>query len=98
MTEPRNGNGLPEASLGESLQFVVAGLLPSLVRGLFSPRRGAMKLLGKIDADARTAAVLKSIRAKHGGQGARLLGGRIVTLWGPDAIREVLDRSADVYA
>src|SRR5829696_2808606 len=97
MTDASNGNGLPEASLGESIRFVVAGLLPSLVRGLFSPRRGAMKLLTAIDADARATQVLRGIREKHGGQGAKLLGGRIVTLWGSDAIREVLDRSADVY-
>jgi cytochrome P450 len=88
---------LPKASLGESLQFVVAGLLPSLARGLFSPRRNVMKLLTRIDTDARAVAVLKGIRDKHGGQGAQLLGGRIVTLWGPDALREVLDKSADVY-
>jgi len=97
MAEPQNGNGLPDASLVESVQFVLAGLLPSLVRGLFSPRRGAMKLLTAIDADARATQVLRGIREKHGGQGAKLLGGRIVTLWGGDAIREVLDRSADVY-
>ena len=100
MTDPsRNGGGdrLPEASLAESVRFVVAGLLPALVRGLFSPRRGAMKLLTRVDADARTTRVLRGIREKHGGEGVRLLGGRIVTLWGQDAIREVLDKSADVY-
>ena len=106
MTESQNGNGaddraaasaLPKASLGEGVQFVVAGLLPALVRGLFSPRKGAMKLLTRLDADARTTAVLRAIRSKHGGEGVRLLGGRIVTLWGPSAISEVLDRSADVY-
>ena len=88
---------LPKASLTESLQFVGAGLLPALVRGLFSPRKGAMKLLTRLDTDARAVAVLGSIRDKYGGQGAQLLGGRIVTLWGPDALREVLDKSADVY-
>ena len=98
MTEQGNGNGLPEASLGESVRFVVAGLLPAVVRGLFSPRRSAMKLLTAVDADARATQVLRGIREKHGGQGVRLLGGRIVTLWGPDAIGEVLDRSADVYS
>jgi cytochrome P450 len=95
MTEPKSG--LPEASLGESVKFVAAGLLPALVRGLFSPRKGAMKLLTRLDADAKTTAVLRSIRAKHGGEGVRLLGGRIVTLWGPGAISEVLEKSADVY-
>ena len=88
---------LPKASLGESLRFVAAGLAPSLARGLFAPRRGVIKLLTRFDSDARAVAVLKGIREKHGGQGARLLGGRIVTLWGPDAIGEVLDKSADVY-
>jgi cytochrome P450 len=88
---------LPNASLGESLRFVAAGLVPSLARGQFSPRRGAMKLLTRVDSDARAVAVLKGIRDKHGGQGAQLLGGRIVTVWGPDALREVLDKSADVY-
>jgi hypothetical protein len=96
-TESKNGDGLPEASLVESLQFVLAGLLPNLVGGLFSPRRRATKLLTALDVDGRGARVLRGIREKHGGQGAQLLGGRIVTLWGGDAIREVLDRSADVY-
>jgi hypothetical protein len=90
--------GIPSAGIGESLRFVAAGLLPSLARGLFSPRRGVMKALTAADADRRAAAVLAGIRRRHGGQGAKLLGGRIVTLWGPDAIREVLDRSATEYA
>ena len=100
MAESSNGDqaGLPEASLADSVKFVVAGLLPSVVRGLFSPRPKAMKLLTRIDADARATAVLQGIRRKHGGQGVRLLGGRIVTLWGPDAIREVVDHSAETYA
>ena len=89
---------LPEASIGESVRFVVTGLAPALVRGLFSPRPRAMKLLTKLDADRRATEVLAGLRRKHGGDGVRLLGGRIVTLWGRDAIAEVLDQSADVYA
>ena len=96
MTEPGK-EGLPKASLGESIRFVVAGLLPSLARGLFSPRRRMMKVLTKLDTDRRAVGVLSGIRRKHGGQGARLLGGRIVTLWGDGALREVLDQSAEVY-
>jgi cytochrome P450 len=90
--------GIPKASLGESLRFVSAALVPSLARGLFSPRRGVMKALTKANADRRAARVLAGIRRKRGGEGVQLLGGRIVTLWGPDAIREVLDRSATEYA
>src|SRR5215212_12090241 len=89
--------GLGDASLVESLQFVVTGLLPSLARGLFAPRQKAMKLLTRLNTDARAIKVLSAIRDKHGGQGARLLGGRLAVLWGPDAIRQVLDKSADVY-
>ena len=89
---------LPEASIGESVKFVVAGLAPALVRGLFSPRPAAMKLLTKLDTDRRATEVLSDLRSKYGGEGVRLLGGRIVTLWGRDAIAEVLDKSADVYA
>jgi cytochrome P450 len=92
------GGGLPSASLGESLQFVVTGLLPSVLRGLFAPRRRWMKWLTAANTDGRAIEVLSKIRRKHGGDGVRLLGGRIVTLWGVDAIREVLDRSAEVYA
>ncbi len=91
-------DGLPAASLTDGVRVVLAGLLPSLVRGLFSPRPRTMRLLTAVDADRRTIDVLSSIRRKHGGQGVRLLGGRLVVVWGPDAIREVLDRSADVYA
>jgi cytochrome P450 len=96
--ESANGGGLPEVSVAESARVVTAGLLPSLVRGLFSPRPGAMRRLTAIDADRRTIEVLSDIRRKHGGQGVRLLGGRMVVVWGPEAIREVLDQSADVYA
>jgi cytochrome P450 len=95
----RQGDGgLPAASLPDSTKVVVAGLVPAVVRGLFKPRQGASKRLTAIDADRRTVEVLSKIRRKHPGQGARLLGGRMVVLWGRDAIREVLDRSADVYA
>ena len=73
-------------------------MVPSLVRGLFTPRRSAMKLLTKLDADGRAIGALSAVRRKHDGQGVKLLGGRIVVLWGEPAIREVLDGSADVYA
>jgi cytochrome P450 len=92
------GGGLPKASLPESLRFLVAGVVPTLVRGLFSPRRGAMRLLTALDADARTVRVLSALRGRHGGEGVRLLGGRMVTLWGEGALREVLDHSAERYA
>ncbi len=90
--------GLPAASLPESLSILVTGIVPALVRGLFSPRRSAMKLLTAIDADRRTISVLSGARSKHDGQGIKLLGGRIVVLWGEGAIKEVLDHSADAYA
>ena len=89
---------LPDASLRESVRVVVVGLLPSVLRGLFSPRRRWMKWLTAIDTDARAVEALSEIRREHPGQGAQLLGGRMVVLWGTDAIREVLDCSADVYA
>ena len=90
--------GLPAASVADSARVVRAGLLPSLIRGLFSPRPRAMKWLTARDADRRTVEVLSDIRRKHGGEGVRLLGGRLVVVWGTKAIREVLDNSADVYA
>src|SRR3954465_1550289 len=89
--------GLPEASLVDSLRVVITGLLPSVARGLFAPRKRVMKVLTALNTDARAAAVLRDVRSKHGGQGARLLGGRIAVLWGPGAIREMLDQSAEVY-
>jgi cytochrome P450 len=94
----RAGSGLAAASLADALAVVLTGLLPALIRGLFSPRRRAMRLLTVLDADRRAIAVLSRVKRKHGGQGVRLLGGRLVVLWGAEAIREVLDKSADVYA
>jgi cytochrome P450 len=93
-----SGSALPEASLGESLKFVLTGLLPSVARGLFSPRPRAMKLLTRLNTDRHAIAVLDSIRAKHGGEGVRILRGKIAVLWGEGAIREVLDNSATTYA
>ena len=90
--------GLPEASLADSLKFVALGLVPMLARGLFSAREGMVKLMATLGTDARAIAAISAIRRANPGQGARLLGGRIVLLWGTDAIREVLDQSADVYA
>jgi cytochrome P450 len=90
--------GLPAASLPDSVRVLVAGVLPALARGLFKPRPRVMRRLTAIDADRRTVQTLTAVRAKHPGQGVRLLGGRIVVLWGADAIREVLDRSAELYA
>jgi cytochrome P450 len=90
--------GLAAASLGESLRFVRVGLLPTLARGLFAPRPKAMRWLTKIDSDRRAVEFMSKLREKHGGQGVRVLGGRMVVLWGTEAIREVLDKSADLYA
>jgi cytochrome P450 len=89
---------LPQASLGESLRVLRTAVVPSVARGLFSPRRRAMKLLTARDADGRAVAVLSGLRSRHGGEGVRILGGRMVVLWGERAIREVLERSADAYA
>jgi cytochrome P450 len=90
--------GLPEGSLTDSLRFVATGLLPALARGLFSPRPRAMKWLTRLNTDGRAIKVLDSIRAKHGGEGVRLLRGKMTVLWGESAIREVLDNSATKYA
>jgi cytochrome P450 len=90
-------SSLPEASVAESLRVVFLGVLPAVSRGLFSPRPKVTRLLTSVDADRRTVEALAEIRRKHPGQGVKLLGGRIVVLWGPDAIKEVLEQSADAY-
>src|SRR5438128_1232342 len=90
--------GLPEASLPESVRVLLVGVIPSVMRGLFSPRPRVMKWLTALDTDRRAVDALSALREKHPGQGVRLLGGRIVVIWGEDALREVLDRSADLYA
>jgi cytochrome P450 len=89
--------GLPAASVPESVRILLVGVIPSLARGLFSPRRRAMKWLTALDTDRRAVEALAAIRAKRPGQGVRLLGGRIVVVWGEDALREVLDGSAVLY-
>jgi cytochrome P450 len=93
-----NPGGIPAASPAESVRVVALGLLPNLIRGLFSPRPAAMKLLTRARSDERMVDALANLRRKHPGQGLRLFGGRLVVLWGTDAIREVLDQSADTYA
>jgi cytochrome P450 len=95
--EPSRG-GLGEASLSESLTVVGVGVIPALLRGLFSPRPAAMRLLTGQNVDARAMAELSKLRRKYGGDGLKLLGGRLIVLWGEPAIREVLDNSADAYA
>src|SRR3954467_15002727 len=94
----RTERQLADGSLGESVRFVATGLVPALARGLFSPRPGAMKLLTRLNTDRRAIKVLDEIRAKHGGDGVRLLRGKMTVLWGEGAIREVLDNSATKYA
>jgi cytochrome P450 len=89
--------GLPAASVPESVRILLVGVLPSVARGLFSPRRRAMKWLTALGTDRRAVEALSAIRAKHPGQGLRLLGGRIVVIWGEEALREVLDGSAVLY-
>ena len=91
-------SALPKASLGESVRILATGVMPAIVRGLFSPRKRAMKLLTALDADRRAVDALSEIRRGRDGQGVRILGGRMAVLWGADAIREVLDQSADLYA
>jgi cytochrome P450 len=97
MSTDTERSALPEASLPESLQFVATGLLPSVGRGLFAPRKRMMNVLTRLNTDAKAISVLSKIRDEHGGQGVKLLGGKIVVLWGPDAIRDVLDSSADAF-
>src|SRR3954451_21343201 len=94
----RTERQLADGSLGESVRFVATGLLPALARGLFSPRPRAMKLLTRLNTDRRAIKVLDEIREKHGGDGVRLLGGKMTVLWGEGAIRDVLDSSATDYA
>jgi cytochrome P450 len=57
-----------------------------------------MKLLSALDGDRRAVATLAALRRRHDGEGIRLLGGRLVVLWGTESIRQVLDHSADLYA
>jgi hypothetical protein len=45
--------GLSDASLPESLAILLTGVLPALARGLFSPRRSAIKLLTAFHAHSR---------------------------------------------
>jgi cytochrome P450 len=89
--------GLPAASVPESLRILLVGVLPSVARGLFKPRRHAMKWLTALNTDGRAVEALSRIREKHPGQGVRVLGGRMVVVWGDDALREVLDGSAVLY-
>lgn len=96
------GSQLPAASLAESLSVLATGIVPPLVRGLFSPRRRAMKLLAALDADRRRCRCSRACAAATGGgrggggpaAARRADGGGL----GGRAIREVLGRSADVYA
>jgi cytochrome P450 len=86
-----------DASTGESLRFLATGLIPSVARGLFSPRPRAMKLLTRLNTDARAIAFMDGIRSKYGGDGVRFMRGKMTVLWSEDAIREVLDNSATEY-
>jgi cytochrome P450 len=96
--ETADAGGLPAASLPESVRILLVGVIPSVLRGLFSPRRRAMRWLTALNTDRRAVEALSQIRERHPGQGLRLLGGRIVVIWGEDALREVLDGSAVLYA
>src|SRR3954447_7815714 len=87
-----------DASLGESLRFLATGLIPSLARGLFSPRPRAMKWLTRLNTDRRAIEFLDGVRSKYGGDGVRFMGGKMTVLWGEEALREVLDNSATRYA
>jgi hypothetical protein len=91
------GGGLADASIREAPAVLATGVVPALVRGLFSPRRRAIKLLTAINADGRAVSVLTGLRRKYDGQGMRLLGGRMIVLWGASAMQEVLDHSAELY-
>jgi cytochrome P450 len=90
--------GLSEATLAESLRVLLTGIVPALARGLFSPRPGAMKLLTRLEADRRAVSTLAGLRRKYGGDGLRLLRGKIIVVWGVPAITEVLERSSEEFA
>jgi hypothetical protein len=57
-----------------------------------------MKWLTRLNTDGRAIKTLDAIRAKHGGEGVRLMRGKMTVLWGEKAIRDVLDNSATTYA
>src|SRR3954453_21113063 len=63
-------------------------------------RHGPGRRRGPVEAarQARRGGGPAGAGPDRGGLGFRLLGGRIVVVWGRPAIREVLDQSADVYA
>src|SRR3954451_7001800 len=96
MTQSRTE--LSDATTPESLRFLATGLIPSVARGLFSPRPRAMKLLTRLNTDRRAIEFMDGIRSKYGGDGVRFMRGKITVLWGENAIREVLDNSATDYA
>lgn len=88
---------LPSASLAGGISFVVLQLLPNLAAGLFSPRARVVRLVTRLDTERRAAAALARMRREHPGEAVRILGGRIVLVFGVEAIREVLDRSAEDF-
>ena len=90
--------GLPRASLTESIAFLLVALLPAVLGGLFSPRARIHPWLSRADSSRRVITLMNTLRHRHPGHGVRLLAGRLVALWDPATISEVLDRSADTYA
>ena len=91
---------IPSVSLTESLIYNLVHVIPSYLRGLFTPNRFWFTFWSALHPDPASVKFLTRLRKKYRSDNFYLymLGTRSLVVLDPGAIREVLERSPEVYA
>jgi cytochrome P450 len=91
---------LPSASTLEGVRFTAQVLMPTLLRGLFRPRRRATQVATALDVDGRAIGLIGELRRKHGPGPVwvRAGGDQALLLTSVDDVRRVLEGSPEPFA
>jgi cytochrome P450 len=91
---------LPSASTLEGVRFTVQVLVPTLLRGLFRPRRRPTAVATKLNLDGQAAGLIGDLRRKHGPGPFWIRAGsdRALLVTSTEDVRRVLEGAPEPFA
>lgn len=91
---------IPSASLVDNLVYNLVHVIPSYLRGLFTPNRFWFTFWAAIHPDPASVKFITRLRKKYRSNYCylRMLTTKSLVVLAPDGIRHVLDNSPDIYA
>lgn len=91
---------IPSASLVDNLVYNLVHVIPSYLRGLFTPNRFWFTFWATIHPDPASVKFITRLRKKYRSNYCylRMLTTKSLVVLDPDGIRHVLDHSPDIYA